>query len=129
MEENKNNKETGIKYKYAKKFNFQELTSNRNGKTSGSGTAGLFLILIGGFGFVDGVFYSTIMHKADVVNAALTVITQSLIIITVGAALLGYRKSKENVLNDTNIVDDLKGGIDKTVESFKKPKDDENEVK
>ena len=36
------------------KFSFGQLTSNSDGKTSGSGTAGLYIVAIGGVCFILG---------------------------------------------------------------------------
>jgi hypothetical protein len=67
-----------------KKFSFSELTSNNSGKTSGSGTSGLFICLIGAITFAFGCFIKAAM-----------IIDPSVIVITIGAGLLGYRKSQE----------------------------------
>ena len=71
------------------KFSFGQLTSNSDGKTSGSGTAGLYIVAIGGvcfiLGCVDKMFFG---NNIDIV-------TQSIVLIGIGAALLGYRKSKD----------------------------------
>ena len=63
-----------------KKFSFSEMTSNDNGKTSGSGTMGIFAV---GAGLV--VFLYATFAAAALVNPAVTVIG-------IGAALLGVRK-------------------------------------
>ena len=68
-----------------KKFSFGELTSNNSGKTSGSGTAGLIISVVGALCFVFGCIIK------DTV-----IITSSVTVITIGATLLGYRKSKED---------------------------------
>lgn len=72
------------------KFSFAQLTSNSNGKTSGSGTAGLYIVLIGGICFVLGCIDKMFLDKS------IDIITQSIVMVTIGAALLGYRKSKDN---------------------------------
>ena len=68
-----------------KKFSFAEMTSNNNGKTSVTSTAGAYIIGIGGvcfiLGCVDKMFMS---NTADIIN-------QSIMVITVGAALLGVK--------------------------------------
>jgi hypothetical protein len=72
------------------KFSFGQLTSNTNGKTSGSGTAGLYIVFIGGICFFLGCIDKMwITHTVDV-------ITQSIILVGIGAGLLGYRKSKDS---------------------------------
>jgi hypothetical protein len=72
------------------KFSFGQLTSNSDGKTSGSGTAGLYIVAIGGvcflLGCVDKMFFGN----------TIDIVTQSIVLIGIGAALLGYRKSKDN---------------------------------
>lgn len=72
------------------KFSFAQLTSNSDGKTSGSGTAGLYIVFIGGisffFGCIDKMF----------LNESVDILTQSIIFVTIGATLLGYRKSKDS---------------------------------
>jgi len=74
---------------FNKKFSFVELTSNTTGKTSASGTSGLFLILIGGLSFVTGVVLVTFGFESDI-------LLQSISLCYAGALLLGYRKSKDN---------------------------------
>ncbi len=78
------------------KFSFGQLTSNSDGKTSGSGTAGLYIVFIGGMCFFLGCIDKMwITHTVDV-------ITQSIILVGIGVGLLGYRKSKEAVINNNN---------------------------
>jgi len=72
------------------KFSFGELTSNSNGKTSGSGTAGLYIVFIGGVCFLLGCIDKMFLDKS------VDIITQSIILIGIGAGLLGYRKSKDS---------------------------------
>lgn len=72
------------------KFSFAQLTSNSNGKTSGSGTAGLYIVFIGGLCFVLGCVDKMFLDKS------IDIITQSIVMVTIGAALLGYRKSKDS---------------------------------
>jgi hypothetical protein len=78
-----------------KKFSFAEMTSNSNGKTSSSGTMGVLIISVGTLcfllGTVDKVF----------VNKDVNVITQSIIFVGMGVALLGYRKSKDGTETTT----------------------------
>lgn len=71
------------------KFSFAQMTSNSDGKTSGSGTLGLTVGAAGVIGFIAGVVSYFIFKDAVVMNT-------SIIVISIGAGLLGYRKSKEN---------------------------------
>lgn len=71
------------------KFSFAQLTSNSDGKTSGSGTAGLYIVFIGGVCFLLGCIDK--MFLDDNVD----ILAQSIIFVSIGAALLGYRKSKD----------------------------------
>jgi hypothetical protein len=73
-----------------KKFSFAELCSNNNGKTSGSGTAGLYIVFIGGLCFLLGCIDKMFLDKS------IDILTQSIVMVTIGATLLGYRKSKDN---------------------------------
>ena len=73
-----------------KKFSFAEMTSNSNGKTSGSGTMGTYIVIIGGICFLMGSIDKMFLSKD------IDVITQSIIYTGIGATLLGYRKSKDN---------------------------------
>lgn len=71
------------------KFSFAQMTSNSDGKTSGSGTLGVIAGLAAVLTFVYGVIdYSFISKNGDIM-------TQSIVVLTIGAGLLGYRKSKE----------------------------------
>lgn len=65
------------------------MTSNSDGKTSGSGTMGIFTMGVGLIGFLVGVTDYFIDSKNDIM-------TQSIVVITIGAGLLGYRKSKDS---------------------------------
>lgn len=71
------------------KFSFAEMTSNSNGKTSASGTMGVFIILIGGFTFLIGAI-AMIFKSTDS-----DILVQSIAMVYAGALLLGYRKSKD----------------------------------
>ena len=90
------------------KFSFGQLTSNSDGKTSGSGTSGVYIVFLGMICFTLGVIDKMFLTKsADIMS-------YSLMAVTVGAGLLGYRKSidKSQV---PNIEDTLKEVIeDKT---------------
>lgn len=69
------------------KFSFAEMCSNENGKTSGSGTIGVIVSLTGSLTFLlgalDKMFFS----------GTVDILTQSIMVITIGVGLLGYRKS------------------------------------
>ena len=73
------------------KFVWQQLLSNSDGKTSASGTAGILCVLVGLAGFLFGVEEMWRHGNADTM-------TQSIVVITIGAGLLGYRKSKDGSL-------------------------------
>lgn len=83
-----------------RKFSFAEMTSNSNGKTSGSGTMGIYITIIGGLCFFMGCVDKMFLNKD------IDIITQSIIFTGIGAALLGYRKSKDKteviIKDDTN---------------------------
>ena len=83
-----------------KKFSFAEMTSNSSGKTSGSGTAGLYIVFIGGITFFMGCVDKMFLNKD------IDVITQSIILVGIGATLLGYRKSKDNS-DETTIIEPI----------------------
>lgn len=80
------------------KFSFAQMTSNADGKTSASGTMGIFIIVIGGFTFLMGalamIFRST---SSDI-------LVQSIAMVYAGALLLGYRKSRDAKF-DVEVVD------------------------
>ena len=68
-----------------KKFSFAEMTSNNKGKTSVTCTSGADMIGIGGICFILGCIDKMFMsNTADIIN-------QSIMVITVGAALLGVK--------------------------------------
>lgn len=68
-----------------KKFSFGEMTSNNNGKTSATSTAGSYIILIGGLSFFLGVINVMFIDKTiDIIN-------QAVMFTTIGAALLGVK--------------------------------------
>lgn len=71
------------------RFSFAQLTSNSDGKTSGSGTAGLYIVFIGGICFLMGCIDKMFL------NDSVDIITQSIVFVSIGSALLGYRKSKD----------------------------------
>jgi hypothetical protein len=72
--------------KWKDKFSWSELVSNNSGKTSGSGFTGVITILSGCLAFLWGSFFN---HQE--------VLTQSVMVIGLGSALLGVRKvTKDN---------------------------------
>lgn len=74
--------------KWLEKFSFAQMTSNEDGKTSGSGTMGVMICTIGTLCFLIGCVDKVFINK-DV-----DVITQSIVFVTIGASLLGLRKFK-----------------------------------
>lgn len=82
------------------KFSFAEMTSNDNGKTSGSGTVGIVISFIGGLcfllGSVDKMFFS----------GTVDILTQSIVVIGIGVGLLGYRKGKAVDLKSSELSDE-----------------------
>ena len=75
------------------RFSIAQMTSNSDGKTSGSGTMGIFICVIGSLAFLGGVIGSLISDKSP------DIMMQSIIFTGIGAGLLGYRKSKDNSEN------------------------------
>ncbi len=72
------------------KWSFAQMTSNSDtGKTSSSGTMGVLTILVGLLSFIGGILTYVFMEEAKT-----EVMTQSIILITLGTGLLGYRKSQ-----------------------------------
>lgn len=80
------------------KFSLAQMTSNNDGKTSASGTMGSLTIITGLLGFLVGVVDYFIDGKGDIM-------TQSLLVITIGCGLLGFRKSKDVPVKDDDQVD------------------------
>jgi hypothetical protein len=70
------------------KFSFAQMTSNANGKTSSSGTMGVYIIIFSMIAFLYGCIEFHSSNKADIMMYASANIL-------VGAGLLGYRKSKD----------------------------------
>lgn len=68
-----------------KKFSFAEMTSNNNGKTSVTSTMGAYIIIIGGLGFIAGCIDKMF------VNNTIDIINQSIMMVTIGAGLLGVK--------------------------------------
>lgn len=72
------------------RFRFTELFNNNNGKSSGSGAAGLFIVFIGGLSFIA----SMVGYYLQLPNT-LEVMSSIVIFIGIGATLLGVRKLKK----------------------------------
>lgn len=70
------------------KFSIPQLFSNGDGKTSASGFAGMLCIATGLVGFCFGIEEFWRQGKSEIMN-------QSIIVITIGAGLLGVRKAKD----------------------------------
>jgi hypothetical protein len=79
------------------KFSFAQMTSNSDGKTSASGTMGVFLCLISGICFTIGA-----ITKND------TTLLNSVVLAGIGAGLLGYRKSKSQDLQEDKTTEEIK---------------------
>ena len=75
-----------------KDFSFAEMTSNGNGKTSGSGTAGIATVGIGLIGFIIGAIDFAVSS-----SPSSEILMYSTGLVTIGAGLLGYRKSKDKI--------------------------------
>lgn len=71
------------------KFSFAQMTSNSDGKTSGSGSMGILIIITGCLTFLLGSV--GMIFKATDAN----ILIQSIALVYAGALLLGYRKSKD----------------------------------
>lgn len=81
------------------KFSWAQMTSNSDGKTSGSGTLGLVAGFAGVLAFLYGTVDYSFMSKDG------TIMTQSIIVLTIGAGLLGYRKSRPDPTTTTTEAD------------------------
>jgi hypothetical protein len=82
------------------KFSFGEMTSNDNGKTSATSTAGSYIIFIGGIAFLLGVGDKMWGDKTiDIIN-------QAVVVIGIGAALLGVKiwGNKGETSNNINAI-------------------------
>ena len=81
------------------KFSFQEIFSNDNGKSSGSGFAGVVICTIGAICFLMGVVDKMFLsHTPDVMNSTIG-------FVTLGAGLLGVRKFMNNKNPTADVVD------------------------
>lgn len=69
------------------RFSIAQMTSNSDGKTSGSGTMGVLMCTIGTICFFMGCLDKMF------INHDIDILTQTIIFTGIGAALLGYRKS------------------------------------
>ena len=81
------------------KFVFSETFNNKDGKTSGSGFAGIMLIFIGGASFIA----SMVGYFLQLPNT-IEVMGKIIIILSLAAALLGLRKfvgSKDSISVDS----------------------------
>lgn len=76
------------------KWSFAQMTSNSTGKTSSSGTMGVYIIVLSMIGFLFGCIEFHYSNKADIM-------IYSSANVLVGAGLLGYRKSKAETLIPT----------------------------
>ena len=79
---------THIMAKEISKFSFAEMTSNDDGKTSGSGTVGIIISFVGGLCFLLGAVDKMFL------SGTVDILTQSIVVIGIGVGLLGYRKGK-----------------------------------
>jgi len=70
-----------------KKWSWAEMTSNINGKTSASGTMGAISLGVGLLGFL----FTLVM--AAFFGTTAEFVYLSIMVITIGAGMLGYRKS------------------------------------
>jgi hypothetical protein len=85
-----------------KKFSFGEMTSNDNGKTSATSTAGSYIIFIGGLCFLLGCIDKMFLDKS------LDIINQAVMFTTIGAALLGVKNITAKKTGDISIEDKKK---------------------
>lgn len=76
------------------KFSWSQAFSDQNGKSSIVPVSAFIIILTGCIGFLKGVF----MKESDA-------LIQSVVIIGIGAGLLGYHKSIDGPPKDMNITD------------------------
>ncbi len=85
------------------KFSISQMTSNTDGKTSGTGTMGVLICTVGAFcffvGCIDKIFFT---HDVDI-------LVQSIIFTGIGAGMLGYRKSQEKHLVEKDAANDTYG--------------------
>lgn len=67
-------------------FSFTQMTSNENGKTSGSGTMGVLICTVGTLCFFMGCL------DAMFITGKTDILTQTVVFVGMGVALLGVRK-------------------------------------
>jgi hypothetical protein len=79
------------------RFSFAQMTSNKDGKTSSSGTMGVYIITMSVIAFLYGCYEFHSSNKTDIMMYASANIL-------VGAGLLGYRKSKDIAVEPTEPV-------------------------
>lgn len=105
------------------KFSWAQMVSNTTGKTSSSGFCGVIIILVGSLSFLVGVAdFMCLSKKPDIMN-------DSLILIPIGATLLGARKlmdSKSVPLEIVDTKDEILPAVEKIVEDVKKEAPAEN---
>lgn len=80
-----------------KKFSLGEMTSNNDGKTSATSSAGVYIIFIGGLCFLLGCIDKMFLDKS------LDIINQSVMFTTIGAALLGVKNITARKSGDISI--------------------------
>jgi len=88
MKKIKNIVNAALKKANLDRFSFAQMTSNSDGKTSGSGAMGVFTIGVGLLTFLMGAIHFLAIKDS-------TIMMQSIAIIGIGTGLLGYRKSKD----------------------------------
>lgn len=79
-------------------WSFAQMTSNSDGKTSSSGTMGVLVCTVGTLAFFLGCVGKIFM------NTDSEILSQSIVFVGIGAALLGYRKSKGDIIENTTDV-------------------------
>lgn len=92
------------KRKWFEGFSFSQMTSNSDGKTSGSGTMGVLICVVGSFTFLLGCIDKMF------INADIDILIQTIIFTGIGAGLLGlrkYRASYENGSIDSEDPDEI----------------------
>lgn len=76
------------------RFSFAQMTSNESGKTSGSGTMGVLICTVGTLCFFMGCI------DAMFITGKIDILTQTVVFVGLGVALLGVRKvSGPDVVN------------------------------
>jgi hypothetical protein len=86
--------------KAIERFSFAQMTSNNDGKTSGSGTMGVLICTVGALCFLLGCADKMFIGKdIDILN-------QAIVFTLIGAGLLGYRKSVTKLHAEADIKDD-----------------------